>query len=87
LSENNRKKILNTFITRSDNEEYFARLVDNSEIADNKYNIAVSSYVVKKDTREVIDIKELNIKIAKMVEKQNTLRNSIDQIVAEIEGK
>lgn len=85
LSDDNRKKILDTFIARSDSEEHFARLVDNSEIANNDYNIAVSSYVVKKDTREVIDIKELNIKIAEIIEKQNTLRTSIDQIVADIE--
>jgi type I restriction enzyme M protein len=85
LSEDNRKKILNTFIARSDSEEYFSRLVDNTEIADNDYNIAVSSYVEQKDTREIINIKELNIKIAEIVEKQNTLRTSIDQIVADIE--
>gem|GEM_PF-2701902 len=33
----------------------------------------------------MVDIKELNIKIAEIVEKQNTLRTSIDQIVADIE--
>ncbi|MDD2871572.1 MAG: type I restriction-modification system subunit M [Candidatus Gracilibacteria bacterium] len=86
ISEVNRKKILDTFIARSDKEEYFSRLVDNSEIADNDYNIAVSSYVEQKDTREVVDIKELNIKIAGIVKRQNNLRTSIDEIVAKIEG-
>ena len=85
LSETNRKKILNAFITRED-AEHFAKLVDNSTIADNEYNIAVSSYVVQKDTREIVDIQELNKKIAKIVERQNGLRTSIDEIVAEIEG-
>lgn len=51
----NRKKILNAFIARED-KEYFAKLVDNSTIANNDYNIAVSSYVEQKDTREVVDI-------------------------------
>jgi type I restriction enzyme M protein len=87
LSETNRKKILNTFIARSDKEEYFSRLVDNSEIANNEYNIAVSSYVEQKDTREIVDIKELNKKITEIVERQNILRTSIDEIVTEIEGK
>jgi len=86
LSDDNRKKILNSFITREDSE-YFAKLVDNSAIGDNEYNIAVSSYVEQKDTREVVDIKELNNKIVEIVKKQSELRTSIDAIVAEIEGK
>lgn len=86
LSDDNRKKILNAYITREDSE-YFTKLVDNSAIAENDYNIAVSSYVEQKDTREIIDIKELNIKISEIVKKQNELRASIDEIVKEIEGK
>jgi type I restriction enzyme M protein len=85
LSETNRTKILKAFTTRKD-AEYFARLVDNKTIADNDYNIAVSSYVVGEDTREVVDITELNAKIAKIVARQNELRTAIDEIVADIEG-
>lgn len=59
LSDDNRKKILNAYIAREDSE-HFTKLVDNSAIAENEYNIAVSSYVEQKDTREVIDIKELS---------------------------
>jgi len=86
LSEENRKKILNTFITRNDKEEYFSKLVDNSDIAKNDYNIAVSSYVEQEDTREVIDIEVLNKKIAEIVKKQSKLRASIDEIVEDIEN-
>lgn len=85
LSEENRKKILNAYIDRQD-VEYFSKLVDNSTIAENDYNIAVSSYVEQKDTKEIIDIKELNARIAEIVEKQSKLRKAIDEIVAEIEG-
>lgn len=85
LSDTNRKKILNAYITREDNE-YFTKLVDNSAIAENEYNIAVSSYVEQKDTREVVDIKELNKKISEIVKRQNELRSSIEDIVSEIEG-
>ena len=85
LSEENRKKILDAFIERKD-AEYFVKLVDNKTIAENDYNIAVSSYVVAEDTREVIDIKELNSKITKIVTRQNELRNAIDEIVADIES-
>lgn len=84
LSEENRKKILDAFIKRKD-EEYFAKLVDNEKIADNDYNISVSSYVEAKDTREVVDIKELNKSISEIVLRQDKLRKEIDKIVEEIE--
>ena len=86
MSEVNRKKILDAFITRKD-AEYFAKLVDNKTIAENDYNIAVSSYVIAEDTREVVDITTLNTKIAKIVARQNELRTAIDEIVADIESK
>ena len=85
LSPENRKKILNAFIERQD-ADYFAKLVDNKTIADNDYNIAVSSYVTAKDTREVIDIKELNAKISQIVKRQQQLREAIDEVIADIEG-
>jgi type I restriction enzyme M protein len=85
LSETNRKKILKAFTGRKD-IEYFAKLVDNKNIGDNDYNIAVSSYVIAEDTREVVDITELNTKISKIVARQNELRTAIDEIVADIEG-
>jgi type I restriction enzyme M protein len=85
LSEENRKKILDAFTSRKD-IEYFVKLVDNKEIADNDYNIAVSSYVIAEDTREVIDIKELNKKIEKIVKRQQELRSAIDEIVGDIEN-
>jgi len=61
-------------------------LVDNSLIAENDYNLSVSSYVEAKDNREKIDIKELNAEIAQTVEKINALRTDIDAIIKEIEG-
>ena len=85
LSEVNRLKILDAFSTRKDSE-YFAKLVDNKVIAENSYNIAVASYVVGEDTREIVDIKELNSKITEIVARQNELRTAIDEIVNDIEG-
>lgn len=83
MSEVNRKKILSAFIERKD-IEYFAKVVDNKTIAENNYNITVSSYVVAEDTREVINIAELNAEIERIVEKQSKLRASIDAIVLEL---
>jgi len=85
LSETNRAKILDAFITRKDTA-YFAKLVDNQIIAENNYNISVSGYVVGEDTREVVDITTLNKKIAGIVVRQNELRTAIDEIVTDIEG-
>ena len=86
LSDANRKKILDAFIARKD-IEYFAKIVNNKDIAENDYNITVSSYVIAKDTREIVDITELNTEIARIVAKQSELRTAIDKIVANIEGK
>ncbi len=80
LSDENRKKILDAFIARKDTE-YFSKLVDNKVIAENDYNLAISSYVEQEDTREIINITELNKKISKIVKKQSELRTAIDEIV------
>ncbi len=86
LSEVNRKKILKAFVERKD-AEYFAKLVDNKTIAENDYNIAVSSYVIAEDTREIVDITDLNVEIGRIVKRQQELRTAIDEIVKEIEEK
>ena len=85
LTETNRQKILDAFVARKD-IDYFAKIVDNKTIAENDYNIAVSSYVVAEDTREIVNIKELNTRIKTIVTQQNKLRTAIDEIVADIEG-
>lgn len=85
LNEMNRLKILDAFTARKD-AKYFAKLIDNKAVAENDYNIAVSSYVVGEDNREIVDITELNAKITKIVTRQNELRKSIDEIVEDIEG-
>ncbi|MCK9625470.1 MAG: type I restriction-modification system subunit M [Bacteroidales bacterium] len=85
LSEPNRKKILNAFVERKD-IDHFARLVPNSDIAENDYNIAVSSYVEQENTTEEVNIEKLNAHIAEIVIRQNKLRTAIDAIVADLEG-
>ena len=84
ITEENRKKILDAFIKRA-YMEHFAKLVSNQDIAQNEYNIAVSSYVAQKDTREEIDIQKLNAEIKEIVTRQQKLRTAIDEIVAELE--
>lgn len=85
LSDDNQKNLLDAF-TKRESSDHFATLVENSAIAANDYNIAVSSYVEAEDTREVIDITELNARIEQIVARQAELRTSIDAIVADLEG-
>ena len=56
------------------------------EIVENDYNLSVSTYVEKEDTREKIDIHVLNRDIADTVKKIDALRTSIDEIVRELES-
>ena len=67
--------------------EYVAALVDNSKIAENGYNLSVSSYVEAKDTREVIDIARLNAEIKQTVKRIDALRADIDAIIKELEDE
>lgn len=85
LTEDNRKRILNAFTDRND-KDHFCRFVQNSDIAENDYNIAVSSYVEQENTSEEVDIEKLNARIAEIVIRQNHLRTAIDEIVASLEG-
>ena len=86
LSRENRNKILEAYINRQD-IDYFAKLVRNDKLADSDYNMAVSSYVEQEDTREIVDIKQLNCDIGEIVSRQSELREQIDVIVADIEGR
>ena len=57
----------------------------NKEIEENEYNLSVSTYVEKEDTREKIDIVELNKEIDEIVAREQVLRDEIAKIIAEIE--
>jgi type I restriction enzyme M protein len=80
------EKILAKYTDRKD-EDYFARHVGPVEIAENDYTLSVTSYVVAKDMREVVDINALNKSIAEIVARQAELRIEIDKIVADLNGK
>jgi type I restriction enzyme M protein len=85
LNAANRQTILDAY-TKRQSLTHFARLVENREIAQNSYNIAVSSYVSPADSREAVDIRVLNAEIGRIVARQAELREQIDAIVADLEG-
>ena len=85
LTKENIKKLVDKYISRKD-EDYFARCVSYEEIKENDYNLSVSTYVEPEDTREVIDIIELNKEIEKIVAREQVLRDEIAKIIMEIES-
>lgn len=84
LTDENIDNIIKIFTDRKD-IDYVAKLVSNTEIGENDYNLSVSTYVEKEDTREKIDIIELNKQIEEIVAREQVLRDEIDKIVKEIE--
>ncbi len=84
LTQNNIDKILAAYTERAD-IAHFSRLVANEDIAAHEYTLSVSTYVEQENTKEEVDIVALNAEIEQIVAKEQTLRDKIDKIIAEIE--
>ena len=84
VMENNHIDNIIKIFDNKENIDHIATTVSNDKIAENDYNLSVSSYVEAKDNREIINIDDLNNEIADTVKKINQLRTDIDAIVAEI---
>ena len=76
-------KIMELYAHRKD-VDYLAKLVKNDDILANDCNLSVSSYVEQEDTREVIDIKEVNAKLEKLIAEGNELNKKIEAIIKEM---
>lgn len=85
LTEDNLQKIVSAFARREE-IKHFSHVANYEEIAENDYNLSVSTYVEAEDTREVIDIKKLNAEIEEIVLREAELRDAIRNIIEEIEG-
>jgi type I restriction enzyme M protein len=85
LSEKHIEQIMAVFDSKA-SIDHFAQSIPYEKVAANDYNLSVSSYVQAKDTREVVDIRQLNAELKTTVAKIDRLRKDIDAIVAEIEG-
>ena len=84
LTDDNIEHIIELF-TNCQSVDYKAAFVDNDVIgSEQDYNLSVSTYVEQEDTREKIDIDELNKEIAETVAKIDHLRAEIDKIVEEL---
>lgn len=85
LAPENIQTILNLYREHTD-QPHKSRLVSPEEIEAKDFNLSVSSYVEKPDTREKVDIRVLNNQLAEIVKKETALREKIDAIIAELEG-
>ena len=84
LSPENIQAIVEEYAERKE-VPHFSALVPNAKIAENGYNLSVSSYVEAEDTRPKTDIRELNARIERIVENENRLRAEINAIIKELE--
>ena len=84
LTEENIDKIMTYYADRKD-VDHLVRLVPNSEVAEQGYNLSVSTYIEPEDTRPKVDIKELNAELKTIVAHEQELREKIDKIIEEIE--
>ena len=76
-------KIMELFANRKD-EQYLAKLVKNDDVLENDCNLSVSSYVEQEDTREAVNIEEVNAKLETLVKEGYELNQKIGAIVKEL---
>lgn len=86
LTEQHIANIIKVFASK-ENVDHFAKSIELEDIVKAEYNLSVSSYVEAKDSRELVDITELNAQLKTIVAKIDQLRSDVDAIVAEIEGE
>ena len=83
LTDANIANVLKAFADRK-TVKHFAALVPHEDIAAQDYNLSVSTYVEQEDTREKIDIVQLEAELEEIVKRENELRKAIDAIVKEL---
>ena len=84
LEPNNIVNIVTAFKKRQD-DGHFTKLASYESIKENNYNLSVSTYVEKEDTREIINIKKLNEEIEEIVSKEEKLRTEINKIIRDLD--
>lgn len=84
LTPNNIERIVNIFANREE-VKHFSHLASYDEVVANDYNLSVSTYVEAEDTREKVDIVQLNAEIERIVAREDELREAIRKIIEEIE--
>ena len=85
LEDHHIDKIMEMFDSKAE-VPHVATTVDNAKIAENDYNLSVSSYVEAQDKREKINIEALHKQVDDTVNRIDQLRAEIDNIIQELES-
>ena len=83
LTANNLDRILSAFKNRAD-VPHFSKLVTHGEIVKRDYLLSVTGYVLDEDKRVVLDLDQLNSRIASVVDAQLKMRADIDALIANV---
>ena len=84
LEDKNIENIVKYFTDRAD-LAHVVKVAPYELVKENDYNLSVSTYVEKEDTREKVDIVKLNKEIDEIVAREEVLRTEIKKIVEDIE--
>ncbi len=84
LEDKNIKNIVKYFTDRAD-LAHVVKVASYELVKENDYNLSVSTYVEKEDTREKVDIVKLNKEIDEIVAREEALRAEIKKIIDDIE--
>jgi type I restriction enzyme M protein len=84
LEPENIKNIVKYFTDRTD-LAHVVKVAPYDLVKDNDYNLSVSTYVEKEDTREKVDIEKLNKELDEIVAREEVLRAEIKKIIENIE--
>ena len=84
LTPENIARIVKFFTDRKD-VPHIVKLATYDQVKANDYNLSISTYVEKEDTREEVDIKKLNAELDAIVAREEALRAEIKRIIDEIE--
>ncbi len=83
LSDENIEAIFKLYADRKE-VKHVTRLVSSERIAEENYNLSVSTYVEARNNRPKIDIGAVNAQIEEVVERVNTLRAAVAKTVKEL---
>ena len=84
LEDKNIENIVKYFTDRAD-LDHVVKVAPYDLVKENEYNLSVSTYVEKEDTREKVDIVKLNKEIDEIVAREEVLRAEIKKIIEDIE--
>lgn len=84
LEDKNIENVVKYFTDRAD-LDHVVKVASYDLVKENDYNLSVSTYVEKEDTREKVDIAKLNKELDEIVAREEVLRAEIKKIIEDIE--